>query len=317
MTPIYKVKPNKNGEGFEKIAYTATPAIMTRGLAFSELQMTFSDEVKMRIAAPIMIPDMLIDRMDENGKYYVVFDREDAEILYSNFMKNYSSKNQNFNIEHTDEIVQDSYILESWIVGDNNKADRSYSEFGIELPAGSIFVVTQFTNIDKFNEFKNKKLDGFSIEGMFSLEPDYNRMANKNNKFNMQLPDGEYVMGDMCYVIVGGEVVETKPCAKAETEMPGTDEEIEIVIEASMPKEEEMAVEDQVIDQPVDMPQANLPSDVVTKAELEQALEDMKMVIANLQSQLNEFKTKEIPQEEVKMSSTTTIADRFSAISKL
>jgi hypothetical protein len=63
--PIYKItiEPEySDGEelGIEQIAFTSTPAIITKGLAFDEhKKLFFSDDLKYRVVAPAMIP---IDR---------------------------------------------------------------------------------------------------------------------------------------------------------------------------------------------------------------------------------------------------------------
>ena len=70
--PKYKITIDEaygDGEdlGISQIAFTATPAIKVKGMAFSSNEKRyFTDDVKMRIAAPALIP-MEIYRCDQDG----------------------------------------------------------------------------------------------------------------------------------------------------------------------------------------------------------------------------------------------------------
>jgi hypothetical protein len=174
--PIYKITidPEYAGEGedlgIDMIAFTATPAILTKGVAFSATgkKVSFKDETKARIAAPAMIPGEIY-RSDEWGEYYVQFSKEEIEKLHSKFMRNLSNKNI-FNIEHDGSQVAPAYVLEAWLVGKDNLADRSYSEFGIEVPEGSLFMVAQVTDNEYFQELVKEEKTGFSIEGILGMK---------------------------------------------------------------------------------------------------------------------------------------------------
>jgi hypothetical protein len=173
--------------GISQIAFVKNPAIMVKGLAFSaaevaEHKLTFKDEVKMRIAAPVMIP-MNIYRNDEEGEYYVQFTVEEIENIYVKFMQGLNNQAL-FNLEHTSKEVP-SFILESWLVGKDPLRDRSYSEFGIELPRGSLFMVAQITDRAYYNKLIENDQVGFSIEGLFGLKFSQTKKQNpmKNQKF--------------------------------------------------------------------------------------------------------------------------------------
>ena len=115
--PKYKITIDElysDGEdlGISKIAYTAKPAILTKGMAFNEnvKKLKFSDESKLRIAEPAMIP-MEIYRLDDNEEYYVEFTIEEIELLHKKFMKNLDNSKMNFNIEHDNDRLVESFIF--------------------------------------------------------------------------------------------------------------------------------------------------------------------------------------------------------------
>jgi hypothetical protein len=133
--------------GISQIAFTKTPAIKVKGLAFKEdkpKKMIFTDNIKMRIAAPALIP-MTIYRNDEMGEYYVQFTEEEVEKIFVKFMSNLNNKGK-FNLEHNNDEVVPAFILETWMVGSDTKGDRSYTEFGVDVPKGTIFMVSQVTD---------------------------------------------------------------------------------------------------------------------------------------------------------------------------
>ncbi len=155
--------------GISQVAYVEQPAIITKGLAFNLTKsMVFTDEFKYRLAAPAMIPDMPIYREDsEMGAYEVVFSKEVIEQLRSDFMK--KKEQVQFNLDHNTDLSSPSYILDSWITGPS-ETDPSFTKYGVEVPEGSWFIVSQFTDKEFFkNEIIGKDRTGYSIEGFLGL----------------------------------------------------------------------------------------------------------------------------------------------------
>ena len=201
--PIYKITIDpeySDGEelGIEQIAFTSTPAIVTKGMAFDEnKKLFFSDDLKYRVVAPAMIP-MEIYRNDENDEeYYVQFTAETIEQIHSKFMQDLSNRNV-FNLEHDTDKTVPAYVLESWIV-DTPMEDKAYSSYGIEVPKGTLMVTAQVTDKDYYNELVKNEQIGFSIEGFLGL-----KLSNQlNNKYSMnKLPDGEHLIEGKIYVVV-------------------------------------------------------------------------------------------------------------------
>jgi hypothetical protein len=165
---------SENGEdlGIDQIAFTSNPAILVKGLAFHSQQPNhkyfFNDDVKMRIAAPALIP-MNIYRNDDMGEYYVQFTKEEIEKIFVKFMGQLNNKGK-FNEEHNTDKTVPAFILEAWLVGEDTKADRSYSTFGVDIPAGTIFIVAQVTDRKYYDYLVKNNQIGFSIEGFLGLK---------------------------------------------------------------------------------------------------------------------------------------------------
>ena len=227
--------------GIDQIAFTSNPAIKVKGLAFNSQTkpLSFSDKVKMRIAAPALIP-MDIYRYDEQGEYYVTFTQDEIEKIHVKFMGSLNNKDK-FNLEHTETDIAPAFLLECWLVGKKNLEDRSYSEFGIEVPEGTMFIVAQVTNKEYFNSLVGKGQVGFSIEGFLGLKlseiDNINKQKKETNMQELFLPDGEYVVDGKTYIVKDGKVTEIVDIVKdevPETELqdavPETELQDEVIV---------------------------------------------------------------------------------------
>jgi hypothetical protein len=206
--------------GIKLISFVKKPAILVKGIAFNRNynELKFSkDDVKMRIVAPAMIPmDIYRYSPEEDYEYEVRFTKEVIEKIRDKFMKNLSNRNI-FNLEHTDEIVP-AYILETWIVGDKPELDKSYSEYAIDVPSGTLMIMTQITDRDYYNKLVENEQFSYSIEGFFGLE-DLKFIMQKNKKKFMEqlkLPDGHHQIDDKIYFIENGEVLKIEKITKEE-----------------------------------------------------------------------------------------------------
>ena len=141
---------------------TLTNLIANGRLGFSKEEM---DE-KQIVATPIMVPNKLIPRRDENGElYYVYFTAETIKKIAYAFAK--SKNNDNINLEHDmNSMIEDVYLAENWIV-DEPKNDKS-NIFGYSLEKGSWFGLFKINNEAFWNDYiKTGKVKGVSAEGYF------------------------------------------------------------------------------------------------------------------------------------------------------
>lgn len=319
--PIYKITIDpeySDGEelGIEQIAFTDSPAIKVKGMAFANAtKRFFSDELKYRVTAPAMIPMEIYRRDDEAGDYYVQFDENTIEQIYVKFMKDLSNKNV-FNLEHDPSKEVPAYILESWIV-ENPKQDKAYTTYGIEVPKGTLMLTAQVTDVDYYNELvKNEKL-GFSIEGFLGM-----KLSKHLNKYNMKLPDGEHRIEDKIYVVKDGEVIEIKDVEKEEVEMADektTEEEVvkeevameEVVEEKKEEVKEEVVEEKMAIDPAMDT-EAIL---AIVKPVIEENINAVIGMIADLKNQMEELLVKEEEAEDMEMAKDVKMSafDKFKA----
>jgi len=316
--PLYKITIDEqysDGEdlGISAIAFTATPAIKTLGVAFQtqekeEKKQYYADKIKNRITAPILIP-MSIFRSDEYQDYYVEFTEAEIERLHSKFMKNFSNR-QVFNLEHNDEDKVNAYVYETWIVQDPLK-DKAYSSYGIKVPRGTVMMTAQIADKQTYDNLVENDQIGFSIEGYLglSLSEIINKQIEKEEKMNkqkMSMPAGEYKMGNQIYTVMEDG---TFSVALADDEK----KEDEVKVEEEV-KEEELADEVIVDEVPVDEAK---PMDypTYTKEEVDAKFDELYKMIAEMKAEeVAEEVKDEIP---VQMSEQKPkIADRLYAFTQ-
>ena len=174
--PIYQLSIEdtdcEDGEylGTLEIANTSNPAIQMKGFAFSNNKpLHFADELKMRIASPVLLPSKIY-RRDEatNEEYYVEVTPKVVEQMFIKFMKDRAGKDI-FNLEHDESKRVPSYILETWLV-EQPKLDKSFTTYGLECPEKTWFAVQQFTDRKAYDECVKNGQTGFSIHGDGALK---------------------------------------------------------------------------------------------------------------------------------------------------
>jgi len=313
--PTYKITIDpayaENGEdlGIEQIAFTANPAIKVKGMAFSSeaKPMFFSDELKYRITAPALIP-MDIYRYDDDAKqeYFVQFTKEEIENIHGKFMRDMVNRDL-FNLEHDTEKTVPAYVLEAWIV-ENPKKDKAYSSFGIEVPEGTLMVTAQVTDKEYYAELVSEEQIGFSIEGYLGMK--LSEQTNKNQINMNKLPDGEHLIEGKIYVVKDGEVVEIKEVEKVEAseEVALEDTVVEEETTVETTEEETMAVDPELDAEAVL---------AIVKPAIEEQVNQLVAMIADLQNQLDQALTDEV-EEEVEMSEAVALSvqQRFSNVNK-
>jgi hypothetical protein len=77
-----------------------------------------------------------------------------------------SKKTDQTNINHTEIPAPETFVTESWLV-DDPKVDKSYA-LGLEYPTGTWVVTMKVKNRKFWEDIKQGKYRGYSIEGYFN-----------------------------------------------------------------------------------------------------------------------------------------------------
>ena len=116
------------------------------------------------LVGPMMIPDKLILRVDEDGNpYHVFFSRETIKNIAYKMIK--EKLMDRINIEHNAANTVAGYLLESWIIEDNQR-DKAVA-YGFDLPKGTWMAMYKIDDSYAWDMVKEGRVKGFSIEGYF------------------------------------------------------------------------------------------------------------------------------------------------------
>lgn len=178
--PVYEARINgAEGMDVNMISIVATPAVTTNNktffgegnfLKFSHDvkvdKLSFSTDDKMQLFGIAMMANEWIYRKDEKTgeEYFVVFTPQQIEEIAIRFAKNKYANN--VNVEHSSRDAK-SVVFESFIV-DSQKDKNAPKIFG-EVADGSWLIGVQVFDVELWQEIKEGKRTGFSIEGLFEL----------------------------------------------------------------------------------------------------------------------------------------------------
>ena len=128
-------------------------------------RLTFSlDDEKMEITGAAMVPDKLIVRSSLIGEpYYVYFSADTIKKLSYKYMR--EQRLDQTNIEHSSQMADDTYVVESWIV--ENPLDDKSNALGLSYPKGTWVITMKTENPQVWSDIKSGKYQGFSIQGTF------------------------------------------------------------------------------------------------------------------------------------------------------
>lgn len=169
-------------ETFRMVAYTANPAILSKGYIFNDTEKDdmrskcFSDDEKQEIIAPLIIPDVemnpRMDWIEIDGKvqrilHRPIFTNEDIDVMYRAFMRKLSTTYV-FNLEHRGDKLN-SYFFEIW--RKEFESDDKSNKYGLKHPVGTVYMKAYIADKELYNKLKSLGASGFSIEGLLATKP--------------------------------------------------------------------------------------------------------------------------------------------------
>lgn len=120
---------------------------------------------KKQITGPVMIPNIPILRMKDNGEYYNCWFSEETIVKASSiYLKNSNHTSANF--DHKQLFTEDVYVIESWVVEDP-ELDKSKALGFTDVVKGTWFMTYKVDNDNLWEDIKKNGFTGFSIEGIF------------------------------------------------------------------------------------------------------------------------------------------------------
>ena len=204
--PIYDIVFNPAEDiGLTAISFVDLPAIEQTFIyqgkdsqeKYSLGQILMASAEKHEVISPVLIPNQLILRINENGeKYYVRWSKEVIEQVANFYIMNQFQNN--FTFQHSwfetgegnyeDSFLKDVYMQKMWII-DDAKTDEANKVYGYHLPEGTLMVKLKIHNRKLWAKIKSGEVKGLSIEAFIPVQESgkvsYSKNKNLNNDIKM------------------------------------------------------------------------------------------------------------------------------------
>lgn len=254
------------------------------------------DEAKEKhmVVGPVLIPDMPIYRNQDGEEFYIQFSKESVERLAYNYIKQ-GYNMTSFTAQHQ-YPVNEVYIVESWLKTTEN--DKS-NDLGFDCPIGTWFVGAKVNNLDVWEDIKDGKMNGFSVEAFVSLdELKLNKIKrNKNTEMAVQknIKAESVEITDSFWDKLKGILADALNTTKADEDVSDAVEEVADALDTEVPVD---MAEEKPVDETVDNAVSDTVDAVETATETpEEAANALQDVVDGLNEEIAK-KDKEI--EELK-----------------
>lgn len=254
-----------------------------------------SKEDKHMLYGVILRADFPIYRVDEYGEYYIEFGQDTIERLERKYMKNFAQKE--WTIDHM-KWADGLTLTESWLVTDpENDKSKALGLQGVSK--GSWVGGCLVENLELWQEIREGRFNGFSVEAWCNLEEIQEEIKNKEQN-NDQMKENKLK-----------EIFEAIKSLVSPTEEV---KEEEVQLEEQKPEEEEVkpeeetvteeTVQEEVKEEEVELEEETVKPEEVQEETVEEV--DMQSQIDDLNTQLSALRKEndELKKANEKLSKT-------------
>lgn len=160
------IDPKDAQSGIDAVSVVESPAIEENFIALSkhEVELKEVNAEKRILMGAALIPNKKIYRVNQKKEeYYIYFSEDTVRQAMELFFKNGNQSNATY--EHKD-AVKGMTVVESWLIEDEVH-DKS-KKYGFSLPKGTWMISMKVDNDEVWQDVKDGKVKGFSIEGYFA-----------------------------------------------------------------------------------------------------------------------------------------------------
>lgn len=181
---IYQAKIEDELDGVYCISLVDYPAVERDFVCFNiakkQVKFAIDNEEKQNITGVVMVADTPIYRRNGDYEYYITYSKETIEKMANKLLKD-GLQNQ-VSLMHDGVNITGITMMELYIK-DSNKGINP--NFIADIPDGSLMATFHVEDPQLWDDIKNgDMLNGFSLEGFFSIEKMQNNKINKNNNMS-------------------------------------------------------------------------------------------------------------------------------------
>lgn len=182
---IYEARIDDFNDGIIAISLVEFPAVEKDFVCFNAerepIRFSIDNEEEKLISGVIMLADSPIYRRQGDYEYYVTYNRETLKKMASKMLEEGTFKNND--IQHNGQFIKGMELMELYIKDEKKGLNPNYVS---DVPDGSLMGTFHITDDALWNEVKNGNyLNGFSLEGLFTIEKMNNNKVNKNTSMNI------------------------------------------------------------------------------------------------------------------------------------
>lgn len=182
---IYEAKIDDFNDGIIAISLVEYPAVEKDFVCFQAekepIRFSIDNEEERLISGVIMLADTPIFRRNGDYEYYVSYSRETIKKMAAKLLEDGTFKNND--IQHNGEYISGLELMELYIKDSNKGLNPNYVS---DVPDGSLMGTFHITDDALWNEVKNGNyLNGFSLEGYFTIEKMNNNKIIKNSTMSL------------------------------------------------------------------------------------------------------------------------------------
>lgn len=195
--PIFDISVDEDGLGLFGLSFVDNPAIQVELHAFKAEQQKvfFSSHEKREVVSPVLIPNQLIIREAMGIPYYMRASEDCIKKIYEKYMlsgnwNNFTYMHENMELDISERVQEGIYLQRLWIIEDE-KLDDANTKYGFSLPKGTLMMKAKVQNRHIWNEIKEGKLRGISLEALFdkvnsnkALQITYSKMKTNLELFS-------------------------------------------------------------------------------------------------------------------------------------
>ena len=169
--PVYNAIISDAETGMFKISLVDDPAVMSNFQAFDKQNIpqmyAIQDEEKRLVRGVVMRADFPIYRRDDQmGEYYIIYKADQIRIMAEKYLA--ESRQNDVNVMHKKDSDVDGVQMVQYFI----KGDGVSVEGFDECADGSLFAEFHILNDVVWNEIKAGTYKGFSLEGVFDMQPE-------------------------------------------------------------------------------------------------------------------------------------------------
>lgn len=195
--PIFDISVDGDELGMFGISFVDNPATQVQLHAFKEEaeKVYYSSHEKREVVAPVLIPNQLIIREAMGIPYYLRANEETIQKIYEKYMlsgnwSHFTYQHENMELDISERVQDGVYLQRLWIIEDE-KLDDANTKYGFSLPKGTLMMKAKVQNRQIWNEIREGKLRGISLEALFdkvntnkALQITYSKMKTNLELFS-------------------------------------------------------------------------------------------------------------------------------------